>query len=133
MEICRALDLDWQDVIEQPELDESQLDSAPATSIEPSTHPTESQTASLLTAAQGQAAIARDALTPRILQRIPRQVVRQVYLPAIARGVGGLKRLIATRRDRPDARVLAIEKETICLAIAQCLFNVSRESISASI
>lgn len=95
MEICRALDLDWQDVIKQPELDESEPGPAPEPSIEPPTHPTKSQTALLLTTVQEQSAIARDALTPRILQRIPRQVVQQVYLPAIARGIGGLERLIA--------------------------------------
>ena len=105
MEICRALDLDWQDVIEQPELDESEPDAfadsssdpapAPAQSTKSPNHLAQLQTAPLLAAVQEQSAIARDALTPRILQRIPRQVVRQVYLPAIARGIGGLERLIA--------------------------------------
>ncbi|NEQ44341.1 MAG: hypothetical protein F6K00_12605 [Leptolyngbya sp. SIOISBB] len=44
---------------------------------------------------QTQATAAREALTPRILERIPRQVVRQKYLPAITRGGNGQDRVVA--------------------------------------
>jgi hypothetical protein len=43
----------------------------------------------ILQAIQIQANAAREALTPRILDRIPRKVVRQEYLPAINRGLTG--------------------------------------------
>ncbi|MBE9141209.1 hypothetical protein IQ254_29095, partial [Nodosilinea sp. LEGE 07088] len=50
----------------------------------------------LLTAVQTQATAAREALNPRILERIPRKVVREKYLGAIARGTHEQKeRLIA--------------------------------------
>ncbi|MGG6238590.1 hypothetical protein ACQ4N7_08095 [Nodosilinea sp. AN01ver1] len=50
----------------------------------------------ILTATQTQATAAREALNPRILERIPRAVVRGKYLGAIARGVHEQKeRLIA--------------------------------------
>jgi DNA-binding Xre family transcriptional regulator len=72
VEICNHLNLDWETLI---------TDSAPA--------PPPSEITPLLQALQTQATAARQALTPRILDRIPRQVVRQKYLPAIDRGLTG--------------------------------------------
>lgn len=82
MEICHALDLDWSAVVATPE------DTEPAAPVaaEPAADSTD-ESNQLLQAVHQQAAIARDALTPRILERIPREVVRQKYLPAIAKGV----------------------------------------------
>jgi len=104
-EICDALELDWAEVAAPQEVrsggggvvgrkasnssNVSQLSTTPHLPISPSPHP-------LLTSVQTQATAAREALTPRILERIPRQVVRDKYLSAIARGVEqGRERLIA--------------------------------------
>ncbi|HHP7243133.1 MAG TPA: helix-turn-helix domain-containing protein, partial [Elainellaceae cyanobacterium] len=89
MEICHALDLDWTEVAATPDLDEEDEDNddSPASSPTPAATGPSQNSDDLLSAVQKQAAIARDALTPRILERIPRDVVRQKYLPAIARGV----------------------------------------------
>lgn len=90
-EICRVLDLDWEAIAvgctpptegqsrarndsEVTPVPSANLDSAPPSSP-------------FLVAVQTQAAAAREALTPRILERIPRRVVREKYLQAIARGV----------------------------------------------
>jgi len=90
-EICRALDLDWEEVAATPELDDEIDDpeDQPADVPRSSSGSTEPSPDidQLLKDVREQGAIARDALTPRILERIPRQVVRQKYLPAIARGV----------------------------------------------
>ena len=83
-EICHVLELEWEEVVENGE----SLNPTPPTRTP--THP------HLLTATQTQATAAREALNPRILERIPRAVVREKYLPAIARGVHEQKeRLIA--------------------------------------
>ena len=58
--------------------------------------PKSQATSELLLAVQREARAAREALTPRILQRIPRTVVKDKYLGAIDRGVSqGLQRMIA--------------------------------------
>ncbi|MBD1847427.1 hypothetical protein H6F89_29315 [Cyanobacteria bacterium FACHB-63] len=86
-EICFHLNLDWQDIYEPPE------DDTPLQSAEPKTQPipesTQTVEDALLLAVQQQSNAAREALTPRILERIPREVVRKKYLPAIDRGVNG--------------------------------------------
>jgi DNA-binding Xre family transcriptional regulator len=80
IEICQYLDLNWQDVIDNDGI--ATEDTAPLST-------------ELLTLVQTQAIAARAVLTPRILQRIPRQVVAERYRPAIARGVtGNLERVI---------------------------------------
>ncbi|MEO0376144.1 MAG: hypothetical protein AAF329_16290 [Cyanobacteria bacterium P01_A01_bin.17] len=98
-EICEELELDWQDVIatgrDETPSDDEQKDgeigrggdgeNRPPTTPKPYGQATDSL--HLLTAVQAQATAAREALTPRILERISRQVVRQKYLPAITRGV----------------------------------------------
>lgn len=111
-EICDELELDWQAVIETG-ADTGAIESDGARekpddgevgrwgdeeSQPPTPSPTQSTTNStqLLTATQTQAAAAREALTPRILERVQRQVVREKYLPAIARGVQqGQDRVVA--------------------------------------
>jgi len=85
LEICHRLDLQWEEIVASAEdTDESPDESSDQPFIEPD-HPPVSD--NLLQHIQDQSTAARDALTPRILERIPRQVVRQKYLPAIARGV----------------------------------------------
>ena len=93
-EICEALDLEWSEIVaqesakdeeeESAELSNDKIQKASVPSIE-SRSP--SSSTDLISATNKQGAIARDALTPRILERIPRTVVREKYLPAIARGV----------------------------------------------
>lgn len=77
--ICDALDLDWQDVVLLP--------SEPDPPVPRPPDPGDA--APLLQAVQTQSQAAREALTPRILERIPRSVVTEKYLPAIARGLAG--------------------------------------------
>ncbi|MEA5466867.1 helix-turn-helix domain-containing protein [Leptothoe sp. PORK10 BA2] len=84
-EICQALGLEWEDVVRK---DEGGAGSS--FRLSPSSFPPPS----LLTAIQTNAAAAREALTPRILERIPRSVVRKKYLPAIARSLAGQQRII---------------------------------------
>ena len=81
-EICFHLNLDWQDVYE-PEAD---VESDKASNPTADSSPQPSQ-ASLLLAVQQSAIAAREALTPRILERIPREIVHSKYIPAIDRGV----------------------------------------------
>jgi hypothetical protein len=77
--ICTALGIDdWWAIATTHE--DFQPDS-PAT-----THPASSP---LLTAVQQNAIAAREALTPRILERIPRKIVQEKYLVAITRGLEG--------------------------------------------
>jgi hypothetical protein len=75
IEICETLDLDWERVVQNAEREtvnaEENLDS------------------SFLAAVQQNAIAAREALTPRILERIPRKIVQEKYLVAIARGLEG--------------------------------------------
>lgn len=80
-EICNLLDLDSQTVIDSPE---------PPQPLAPT--PTDSGT--LLDQVQRYSHSARTALTPRILHRIPRTVVREKYLPAIQRGLSEQQRII---------------------------------------
>jgi hypothetical protein len=70
--ICNHLNLDWETLI---------TDSPPA--------PPPPEITPLLVAVQTQANIARQALTPRILDRVPRAVIHQKYPPAIDRGLTG--------------------------------------------
>lgn len=84
-EICNLLDLDLETVIELPEL-------SPTPSHFGSPAPAVSDT--LLSQVQHHSQSARTALTPRILHRIPRTVVREKYLPAIQRGLSGQQRII---------------------------------------
>ncbi|MEO1148725.1 MAG: hypothetical protein AAFY26_24420, partial [Cyanobacteria bacterium J06638_22] len=93
MEICHALELDWSEVVATPELEEEE--EAPANGQETRNEPISPSVTDehqeppldLIDTVRAQAVIARDALTPRILERIPREVVRLKYLPAINRGV----------------------------------------------
>ncbi len=92
-EICFHLNLDWQEIYEPPE------DDTPPQTAEPKSQTTSDSTQTaedpILLAVQRQSIAAREALTPRILERIPREVVRKKYLPAIDRGVnGGQQRII---------------------------------------
>lgn len=116
-EICTALGLEWGEVVvggisssegrgsdqegeKQGDREmggwgdgESLIPSLPTI---PPTHASPSTQPDLLIAIQTQATAAREALNPRILERIPRAVVRERYLGAIARGVQEQKeRLIA--------------------------------------
>jgi hypothetical protein len=113
-EICEALNLDWQEVVAKPEelgsghtsIERNQTFQKPDHSEAsantdipiPPFPPLASRKAAyhpLLAAVQNQAKAAREALTPRILERISRKVVREKYLCAIARGVDlGRERLI---------------------------------------
>ncbi|XHX79466.1 MAG: AAA family ATPase [Stenomitos frigidus ULC029] len=91
LEICHRLDLDWEEIVGVPARSDAmgQVQSPPPDRSEPLPTP-------LLEAMQQASADAREALTPRILERIPRAVVQEKYLPAIARGVsGGHQRVIA--------------------------------------
>ncbi|TVQ15082.1 MAG: hypothetical protein EA368_00590, partial [Leptolyngbya sp. DLM2.Bin27] len=93
-EICDALNLAWEDVVEAIVVDGKSL--TPPLPTPSSPHPPTSTSPHLLTATQTQATAAREALNPRILERIPRAVVREKYLGAIARGIHEQKeRLIA--------------------------------------
>ena len=83
--ICSALDIDdWENIATTPENLQTEQPSVPLP-VAPS---------SLLTAVQQNAIAAREALTPRILERIPRSIVQDKYLVAIARGLQGQSRLI---------------------------------------
>ncbi len=93
LELCAALDLDWEEVAAPaPELTIVEGDrsapsppaTTPATAL--ATVPT-SDSSALLQTVQQQSQTARQALVPRILERIPRSVVQGVYLPAVLRGV----------------------------------------------
>ncbi len=88
-EICFHLELDWQDIYE-PELEAEPEPEAQVEPVKPS-HPPDAPPPQddLLAAVQRCAIAAREALTPRILERIPREVVGHKYLPAIDRGVNG--------------------------------------------
>lgn len=96
-EICFHLELDWQEIYQPP--DEPALDDQTAVSTPPQVDVIPAPQAAvenLLTAMRQQSCAAREALTPRILERIPRTVVQEKYLPAIDRGVsGGHQRVIA--------------------------------------
>lgn len=78
LEICHRLDLPWEEIVAIPQLD-NDIDHP-----EPKPNPPSS---SYLTAVQQHSKAARTALIPRILERIPREIVQKKYLPAIARGV----------------------------------------------
>ncbi len=91
-EICTVLGLEWVEVVEGGEVggDRDGESLTPPLPTHTSTH------SKLITATQAQATAAREALNPRILERIPRAVVREKYLGAIARGIHEQKeRLIA--------------------------------------
>ncbi|MEM8809970.1 MAG: hypothetical protein AAGF01_28465 [Cyanobacteria bacterium P01_G01_bin.38] len=64
-EICTVLNLDWSQVVEESDIQ-------PQATIDLPPPPSSS---SLLATVQQNAAAAREALTPRILERIPRTVV----------------------------------------------------------
>ncbi|HEY9750737.1 MAG TPA: ATP-binding protein, partial [Allocoleopsis sp.] len=82
-EICLRLDLNWQEICDRPANAEPLEDEVSQESQQVE-EPLED---TLLSATLWQATAARTALTPRILERIPREIVRKKYLPAIARGV----------------------------------------------
>ena len=71
--ICNELDLDWETIVREAEHSNSAM-------------PREVSSSPWLELIQRQAIAAREALTPRILERIPRAIVQEKYLPAIARG-----------------------------------------------
>lgn len=92
-EICEVLNLDWEDVVEGTGKKAKDTEKRDLQVFLPS-HSAISH--ALHIAVQSQATAAREALNPRILERIPRTVVREKYLGAIARGVYEQKeRLIA--------------------------------------
>jgi hypothetical protein len=82
IEICTALDLDWEAIVLPPQ-------NASLTSPDPSLSALRPASSALLTAVQQNAIAAREALTPRILERIPRAIVQDKYLGAIIRGIDG--------------------------------------------
>ena len=91
LEICHRLDLEWEEIAEFPTVPD-QPESKPIQEEENAPEPLLS---SLLQAVQESSTAAREALTPRILERIPRSIVQTKYLPAIDRGVdGGHQRVI---------------------------------------
>lgn len=79
-EICTLLNLDSETVIELPE-------PPPAPRSAERVSKPESPANSLFSQLQNHSQATREALTPRILQRIARAVVREKYLPAIQRGL----------------------------------------------
>ncbi len=83
IEICHFLDLQWESIVDGfQDLDDRQ---------NPETQ--QSKTGQLV---RQQSALARQSLTPRILERIPREVVEKKYLPAIHRGTKeGFQRVVA--------------------------------------
>jgi DNA-binding Xre family transcriptional regulator len=86
-EICQTLDLDWQNMVESVDR-ETMNDESITINNESGVQPYRSTHSAthLLSLIQNQAHIARQSLTPRILERIPRAIVRDKYLVAIARG-----------------------------------------------
>ena len=91
LEICHRLDLEWEEIAEFPTVPD-QPESKP---IQEEENEPEPLLSSLLQAVQESSTAAREALTPRILERIPRSIVQTKYLPAIDRGVdGGHQRVI---------------------------------------
>ena len=85
-EICECLNLDPQAVIELPEITPSAP--IPVTLPSPSSSANSStSTNPLFSQLRSHSHATREALTPRILQRISRGVVREKYLPAIQRGL----------------------------------------------
>jgi len=92
LEICHRLDLDWQELVEPPDIRDEVPQAQP---VQTAHGGSEGEPSPLLKAVQDCSAAAREALTPRILARIPREIVREKYLPAIHRGVTGeLQRVI---------------------------------------
>lgn len=89
IDICQALNLDWQEIAASPS-----LEPANTGTVDEITSNTGEEKPIILSAVQQCAAAAREALTPRILQRISRNVVREKYLRAIERGTQGTKRVI---------------------------------------
>lgn len=83
IDLCNELDLNWEEVVIQPNEATDQV------SVR--------HTPSVLLNSVLQCAIAtRKALSPRILEPIPRSVIQHKYLPAIDRGVtGGHQRIIS--------------------------------------
>jgi hypothetical protein len=92
LEICHRLDLDWEAIAETPSVsDDDDIESPPPPKQDDSA-PFPPQ----FSAIQQLSTAYREALTPRILERIPRSVVQDKYLGAIARGTEtGLDRVIA--------------------------------------
>ncbi|MGP1383441.1 MAG: hypothetical protein ACTS2F_07750 [Thainema sp.] len=93
-EICQVLDLDWTDVVEREDTLTDESISEPEIQAISTQDQQLSETtfvpvmqSDLLEQVRSQSAAAREALTPRILERISRQVVREKYLSAIDRGV----------------------------------------------
>jgi hypothetical protein len=83
IEICHFLDLQW----------ESMVDGLQDLGDRQKSEPQQSNSWQLV---RQQSAIARQSLTPRILERIPREVVEKKYLPAIHRGTKeGFQRVVA--------------------------------------
>ncbi len=81
IEICNTLDLNWQDIIENPtgvKENNEETPSPPHLPIPPTPY---------LSILRQQSAAAREALTPRILERIPRAVVQEKYRFAIDRSL----------------------------------------------
>ena len=82
IEICHLLDLQWESMVDDlPEVADRQE--------------IETSKVNILQLVRSQSAIARQSLTPRILERIPREVVDKKYLPAIHRGIKeGFQRIV---------------------------------------
>ena len=83
-EICFHLELDWKDIYE-PLIEDDVL----AQEVKRDAQTTPSSNDPLVSAVQQCAIATRKALSPRILERIPRAIVHEKYLPAIARGITG--------------------------------------------
>lgn len=73
LEICHQLSLDWQEIVGIKDIKNDETPSQ------------------LLADVRRYASIAREALNPRILQRIERKIVREKYIPAIQRGVSNIQ------------------------------------------
>ncbi|MFM7426885.1 MAG: hypothetical protein ACKO7W_18120, partial [Elainella sp.] len=85
IDICDALDLDWETVAISPDVPDAPA-SPPA--------PTRPADLALSSACQAQSTAARQALTPRILERIPRSVVQEQYLVAIQQSLSQQPQII---------------------------------------
>lgn len=85
IQICEAIELDWEEVAGVALPQDEIID--PPDSLR-------NQARSLLAAVTSNASAAREALNPRILERIDRPIVREKYLAAIQRGIDGTRRII---------------------------------------
>jgi hypothetical protein len=88
LQICEELDLNWEAVVRKLEVGTMNAETSDRSAV------LNVQISALQSVVKQQAIAARAALTPRILQRIPRRIVTERYQPAIARGIAGQERVI---------------------------------------